>query len=402
MQDLTLEEALTAILADLPAGVAESVPLLEAHGRVLAEAVLAPMDLPCFDNSAMDGYAVRARETAAASSESPARLRLAGSVAAGENFDREVPEGACVRIATGAPLPPGLDAAVMREDTRFEEGSGEVLVLEGVKPWENVRLRGGDVKAGSVLASAGERLSSGHLALLAASGVEKVTAGRQPRTALLATGSELREPGQPLAPGQIYECNRLMLAPLVSRCGGIPKIFPLVGDDLRATRQALEDAFSAADVVITTGGASVGELDYVKRALAEAGGAVRFWRVAIKPGRPFLYGRRQEKVLFGLPGNPVSAFVTFLLLARPALLRWQGATDTSLPGYPGVLAEPLRNPDQRRHYVRVRVQEEEKVFAAGLQSSHAVGALAHANGLVEVPPGTSWSAGAVVRVLRWD
>jgi molybdopterin molybdotransferase len=400
-RDLELEAAVAAILAAVPAPVLESVPIAEAHGRVVAEAIRSLSDLPRFDNSSMDGYAVRAKEVSSAKPDAPSRLRLAGQAAAGAVFQGELAARCCVRVSTGAALPAGTDAVVMQEDTRAESGE-EILVFEAVKPWENVRLGGEDVKSGEILANAGEVLSSGQIGLLAAAGVAKAGMGRRPQVGLVAAGSELREPGEPIAPGQIYESNRLALAPLIRACGGVPKLLPLVIDALEPTRLALENAFTSGDVVVTTGGASVGEFDFLKAAFLAAGGELQFWQVAIKPGRPFFFGRRGAKLLFGLPGNPVSAFVTFLLLVRPALLRWQGAREVSLPTHPGVLAEPLENAGRRRHFIRVRVDAVGRVFSAGLQASHALGSLGLANGLVEVPPGASIPANATVQVLRWE
>ena len=275
-----------------------------------------------------------------------------------------------------------------------------VLVLDRARPWENVRLRGEDVKAGAVIATTGTRLGAGHLNLLAAVGNASVRVTKRPRIALVSTGSELRPPGKPLAPGQIYESNRPMLGALLAECGAEVRAFPLVPDTLTRTRNALARAFAECDAVVTTGGASVGKLDFVKAAFAELGGSQEFWKVAIKPGKPFIFGTLGGKFLFGLPGNPVSAFVTFLLLVRPALLRWQGASEVALPAHPGVLAEPLVNRGDRRHFVRVRVDGEGRVHSAGTQASHMLHSLAAANGLVEVPPGTTFAAGATVRVLR--
>jgi molybdopterin molybdotransferase len=253
-----------------------------------------------------------------------------------------------------------------------------------------------------VLAEPGDALTPARISLLAATGLARVPVGRRPAAGLLATGSELREPGQPLAPGQIYESNRLGLASLIRRAGAVPKVFPLVADSLAATRLALEQAFNQCDVVITSGGVSVGELDFIKQAFEQTGGSLEFWKVAIKPGRPFVFGSCRGKLLFGLPGNPVSALVTFLLLVRPALLRWQGAQDVSLPAYPGVLVEPLANPGQRRHFLRVKVDAAGKVRSAGIQASHILSASATANGLVDVPPETTLPAGKTVSVIRWD
>ena len=400
---IELEAALQRILASIPAPVSERIPLSDAHERILAEPAASPLDLPLFDNSAMDGYAVRAADVAAAKADSPVRSRVRGKVAAGEVFPGELTGGDCVRLFTGSPLPRGADAVVMQEDTRAAANApGEVLVLGAVRPWENVRLRGEDVKRGAVLAEAGDMLTPGKISLLAAVGASEVRVGQRPTVGLLATGSELREAGQPLAPGQIYESNRIGLAALARRAGAAPRIFLLVPDTLAATQAALEQAASECDMVVTTGGVSVGETDFVKAAFERLGGKLQFWKVAIRPGRPFVFGTRGEKFLFGLPGNTVSALVTFLLLVRPALLRWQGAREVALPACPGVLAESLANPGERRHFMRVRVNAAGNVLSAGLQASHALSSVAAANGLVDVPARTTLAAGATVPVMRWD
>jgi molybdopterin molybdotransferase len=400
---LELEDALAQILAALPAVTAETISPAQAHGRVLAGKISAPIDLPGFDNSSVDGYAVRAQDTTTAEADAPTRLKLIGKVAAGEQFDGKVGAGECVRIFTGSPLPRGADAIVMQEDTRVETGDADgVQVIEPVKPWENIRFRGEDVKRGAILMESGVAVTAGRIALLAASGLATVSVGRRPLVGLLATGSELREAGGALSPGQIYESNRPALAPLVLRCGGVLKIFPIVADSPTATRAALELAFAGCDLLVTCGGVSVGELDFVKQVFEELGGRLQFWKVAIKPGRPFVFGRRGEKFLFGLPGNPVSAFVTFLLLVRPALLRWQGAADVFLPAHHGTLAEPLANPGARRHFLRVTIDGGGKVRPAGVQGSHLLNSLAAADGLVDVPPRTTLPAGTNVRVLRWE
>ncbi len=405
---LTLEETQERISAALalaavgPLGT-EAVPLADALGRVLAVDVVAPLDLPLFDNSAMDGYAVRAADVAGASAEKPAVLRVVGRVAAGESFADEISLGECVRLFTGSPLPRGADAVVMQEDTQTDSAQPDIVrVLDAARPWENVRLQGEDVKRGAVLLAAGERLTAGRIGLLAAFGFPEITAARRPVVGLLATGSELREAGEKLAPGEIYESNRALLAPLVRAAGAEARLYPLVPDTAAATRAALALALAECDAVITSGGVSVGEFDFVKSAFEQLGGTLNLWKVAIKPGKPFVFGQLNGKHLFGLPGNPISALVTFLLLVRPALLKMQGACATELPTHPGTLAEPIANRGDRRHFVRVRVDAEGRVHLAGMQASHAVGALALANGLVEVSPQTTLAAGSAVRVLRWE
>ncbi len=395
---LELEDALKRILAAVPPATAERIPLWEGHERILLERMVSKVDLPPFDNSAMDGYAVRAIDVMRATADSPSKLRLVGRVAAGKVFAGEVGAGQCVRVFTGSPLPKGADAVVMQEDTKTQNEQ-EVLVFESAKNWENIRLNGEDIKGGATVGQSGENLSSGKLSLMMATGVKTVTVGRKPVIGLLATGSELVEPGQPLEPGQIYESNRLALAALTQTTGAVPRVFPLVPDDPGLTRAALEAAFHDCDAVVTSGGVSVGEMDFVKQAFEEAGGLLEFWRVAMRPGRPFVFGRLGQKLLFGLPGNPVSAFVTFLLLVRPALRRWQGARDVSLPACQGVLGEPFANDGNRRHFFRVRVDGDGKVWSAGTQASHMLSSLGTANGLLELAPQAVLPAGTTVKAL---
>src|SRR6266516_3246301 len=267
---IELEEALVRILSAIQPLEHETVALTEAADRVLAEPIVSPVDLPRVDNSAMDGYAVRAADLAAASAERPASLQVRGKVAAGGVYADKVAAGTCVRLFTGSPLPEGADAVVMQEDTRLDPSRPDtVWFLAAIRPWENVRLRGEDAKRGATLAEAGDRLTFGQIGLLAAAGLLELKVSRQPRVALLATGSELAESGGPLQPGQIYESNRAMLAALLKRAGARPDIFPLVPDTMEATRSALERALARCDAAITTGGVSVGEFDFVKAAFVQ-------------------------------------------------------------------------------------------------------------------------------------
>jgi molybdopterin molybdotransferase len=400
---ISLEEAQERILAAIEPLPAEKIRVQDALGRYLAAPIHSPVDLPPADNSSMDGYAVRAADLASATVENPVVLRLSGEARAGNAFAGSVEAGACVRIFTGATLPRGADAVVMQEDVKqAADQPGKIIMSEKVKPWENVRLRGEDVRQNALLAGAGDELTAQRLSLLAGAGVAEVTAGRRPVAGLLATGDELREAGRALPPGTIYESNRTGLSALARAAGAIPRVYPLVADDLALTKQALRTAFQECDVVVTSGGVSVGATDWVKQAFAEIGGQLDFWTVAVKPGRPFAFGRHGGKLLFGLPGNPVSAFVTFFLLARPALLRLQGAGDLRPPVSYGTLAEPLGNHGERRHFVRVVLDAGGQVRSAGSQASHILSSMARANGLVDVPPGTTWPAGTLVAVLRWN
>ena len=400
---LQLEEALARILEAIPPAALERVPLPLADGRVSAERVRATTDLPRFDNSSMDGYAVRASDVAEAGPETAVVLRLVGRVAAGEHFPGSMRSGECVRLFTGSPLPQGADAVVMQEDTRESRpGALEIQILARVQQGENVRSRGEDVRTGDVLVGLGETLMPGHLGLMAAAGVQELSVGSRPRVAVLATGSELKEPGQPLGPGEIYESNRPAIAALCRLAGALPRVFPIVPDSADATRSALASALETCDMVVSCGGVSVGDLDFVKSAFEGIGGALAFWRIAIKPGKPFVFGRLSNQFLFGLPGNPVSALVTFHLLVRPAIRRWQGAKNVSPHAVGGITTGPLENPGDRRHFFRVQLDAAGQVRATGMQASHVLSSLAAANGLVEVPPRTTVQPGSPVKVILWS
>ena len=393
---LSLEDAIARLLGGVtPVEGEERVAVGEAVGRLLAEEVKAVVALRGFDNSAMDGWAVRSEDVRSV----PAVLKCVANVPAGEVWKGTLGAGECVRIFTGSPLPAGADAVVMQEDARAE--LPKVTVLEGVKAWENVRFRGEDVKAGAVIGRRGESVSATMAGLLSACGIGEVKVKRVLRVAILATGSELKEAGEMLEGGEIYESNRVIIAALARRLGMEAVVKPIVLDELGATVVAIRDA-SGADAVITCGGVSVGEYDFVKGAVEELGGSVDFWRVAIKPGKPFVYATVFGKPLFGLPGNPVSALVTFWVLVRPALLKMAGASDVEAAVSWGKLAEEVRNPGDRRHFVRVAMDAEGNVRVSGAQASHRLGSLAAANGLIDVPAGATFESGRLVRVIWLD
>ena len=276
---IELEEANQRILDVLGSTGTETLALSDAATRVLAADISSPINLPAFDNSAMDGYAVRSVDAITGS-----RLRIIGEVPAGTVFEKEISEGECVRIFTGSPIPAGANAVVMQEDTHADKETIEIT--DGVKPFEHVRLRGEDIKQGEVIGHAGEMVTSGRLALLGACGTVEVSVYQRPVIGLIATGDELKEPGAKLGPGEIFESNRLALARLVEQTGAVPRIFPLVADMLASTIEGLKVAFSECDAVVTSGGVSVGEHDYVKEALERLGGSLDFWKVRIKPGNP--------------------------------------------------------------------------------------------------------------------
>ncbi len=394
-----LEEVRAELLSALQPLDSEEILLDHAAGRVLTSAPVSIAAVPPTDTVAMDGYALRAADTRS----TPVRLQVIGRVAPGEFFAAAIGPGQAVRVFTGAPLPAGADAVVMQEDTELVfPQTGEVTILEGVKPWESVRFRGEDVAAGRPLLAPGGRLGPTQLGLLAAAGVTTVRVGRRPRVGILVTGSELVTPGQTLKPGQIYESNGLMLRELLLAEGVEVEVTPAVPDREEALATALDRAWSRVDLLVTSGGASVGEPDLVRTMGRRLGGEIHDGEVALKPGKPFFWGVREGRVLTGLPGNPVSAFVTAVLLVLPAVRRLAGLRAVLPPLTPGTLAESLANDDRRRHFVRVRTDAAGHVSLAGIQASHRLGSLALADGLVDVPPQQSLLKGSPVEVIRWS
>jgi molybdopterin molybdotransferase len=375
---LTEQDALSAILAAVRPLETEELRLFEAGERVLAETVSALISLPRFDNSSMDGYAVRAVDAVAG-----AVLRVAGEQPAGPDQGLKVEVGTAVRVYTGAPIPAGANAVVMQEDC---DRKGDLLTIrESVAPGEFIRLRGGDLCEGQKITDAGARLNGPLLATLASQGIDRIRVFRQPKVAVLATGSELKSPGEPLGPGEIYETNRVMLQELVRNAGGIPRLFDPVPDQEDEHLRAFEEAASD-DVIVIAGGVSVGERDLVKSTLKKLGCDIELWRVAVRPGKPFLFGRLNKRWVFGLPGNPVSAFVTFLLFVRPALLAMQGWRGASLTKTQAILSKAVTNKGERPHYLRGCL-EAGRFMPFENQESHALFVLSRANALVQVGAG---------------
>jgi molybdopterin molybdotransferase len=392
---LTLDEAQERVLERARPLPSEPVPIAAAGGRVTGEDAYARVDLPPFVSSAMDGFAVRAADL-------PGTLPVAGESAAGRPYDGRLEPGCAVAISTGAVVPEGADAVVPIEDVVRKENSVEISV--GGVPGAHIRPRGGDIAAGDVVVPAGTRLTPARLAAAAASGIAELACRRRPRVVVLATGSELVGPGETLRPGQIYETNTLMLASAFAGDGA--EVVPQhpVADDEAELREALERGL-AADVLVTSGGVSVGEHDLVREAEHDLGVEEVFWRVSIKPGKPVLFGVRGETLVFGLPGNPVSALVGCELFVKPALRALQGLADP-LPRFePGRLATALRRTEERDEFVRARSRVDGDVLLLEPlvgQESHMIVRSGAADALVHVPRGNGeLAAGSTVRWLRF-
>ena len=391
---LTLEQAQALVLVHAHPLVAEPVPLEDAAGRVTAEDVRALVDLPPFASSAMDGFAVRAADL-------PATLPIVERIAAGRPAQHTLEAGEAMAISTGGVVPAGADSVipieyVVQHDNRIE-------VSETVPPGAHVRPRGGDVATGDVVVPAGVRLGPAQLGALAAAGVARVTCARRPHVSILATGSELARRGAPLELGQVYESNGLMLTAALAAVGADITALPVVADDESAHRAALEHGL-AADVLVTSGGVSVGPHDLVRAIEAELGVEEVFWRVAIKPGKPVSFGVRGETLVFGLPGNPVSSLVGCELLVKPALRALQGQRDPLPRRESGVLASPLQRNDGRAEFVRARSRlDRDGVVLEPLsgQESHMIVRAAAADAFVHVPRGDGeLAAGSRVTWIR--
>lgn len=398
-QAQTVDSALARILEALtPVAGREHVPLLDAYDRVLAADLHSPVDVPAWANSAMDGYALRA-------ADGDAPRRMVGTSLAGHPFAGMVDAGECVRIMTGAPMPAGADTVVMQEHVTRD---GDQARLGGApKAGDNVRHAGEDLRRGSLAVTAGTLLRPATVGVLASLGISEISVYRRLRVAFFSTGDELKPVGTPLAPGQIYDSNRYTLHGMLRRLGAQPLDLGRVPDDPAALEQALREASGMADVVITSGGVSVGEADFVKD-LLERLGQVKFWKINMKPGRPLAFGEISGATFFGLPGNPVSVMATFYQFVRPALLKRMGVAQVEpLPLLRVRCLDTLKKRPGRVEFQRGRLERDASgewvVRSTGSQGSHVLSSMSSANCFIVLPqesPGVE--AGGVVEVQLWE
>ncbi|MFK7967056.1 MAG: gephyrin-like molybdotransferase Glp [Burkholderiaceae bacterium] len=394
-----LEPALQELLGFIdPVGQTEVIDTIDAAGRILAQPVVSDIDVPPMDNTQMDGYVMNSADVA-----DGAKLAVSQRIPAG-HVGEPLAKGTAARIFTGAGIPPGADAVVMQEQVTVE---GEAIVL-GKAPESGawVRRRGEDIAAGGEILPAGTRLSPQAVGLAASVGLPTVTVRRKVRVACFFTGDELTMPGEPLKPGAIYNSNRYVLVSLLRALGCEVHDLGIVPDSLDATRAALREAAASSDLIVTSGGVSVGEEDHVKPAV-EAEGELRLWKLNIKPGKPFAYGqvRRDDQPaahFVGLPGNPVSSFVTFLLLVRPLILKLAGVSDTESKAVTLTADFTLPRPDRRREFLRARINEAGKLELYTNQSSAVLTSTVWGHGLIDNPPGGAIEPGQPVRFLSFD
>jgi molybdopterin molybdotransferase len=393
---LTVEEALEAIVSRVGPLAIERVDVLSALGRVLAEPVVSPSTIPPWPNSSMDGYAVRAHDTGRA----PVELAVVGRIIAGSMPSRALRAGEAMRIFTGAPLPEGADAVVPQEDVAAD--NGRITIAASVASGAYVRPAGEDVRAGDVVVQPGGSIGAAEVGLLATLGYSQVRVFRRPRVAILSTGNELADLGTEPGPGQIPNTNTYSLMAQVIEAGAEPINLGVAPDQLDAITERVRWGFDAADVLVSSAGVSVGELDLVRDALERSGVDLHLWKVSMRPGKPITFGTRGGRPVFGLPGNPVSAMVTFELFVRPALRRMAGARALDRPRISARALEKIENPGSRRGYLRVTLTPEAHGVGARLtgdQGSAILRSMVLADGLAVVAPDTTIAAGQPVDVI---
>jgi len=403
---IPLTDAQEHVLGRLTPGAVTATPRNDSLGLVTAEAIESQENIPPFANTAMDGFALRAEDVAAITPGNPAELRVVGTIAAGATGDMDVGPGQAARIMTGAPIPPGADAIVMVELTQLAADEQTVSVVESVPVGNHIRAAGEDMQPGQVVFEPGTELRPGHLGVLCTLGIESIATHGRPRVGVISTGDELVDGPQPLQRGQIRDSNRRTLLSMVAQTGAEPVDLGLIRDDEAAIEAGLVAGAESCDALITSGGVSMGDFDYVKMVLKRIAD-MRWMQIAIKPAKPMAFGLLGDTPVFGLPGNPVSSMVSFELFARPGIRKMMGFGADALhrPRLVGVAAEPLRRrSDGKTHFARVEADWDApagawSIRSAGGQGSHQLSAMAAANALAAIPDGDGLAVGDRAEII---
>ena len=410
---ISVETALEIILNEIKPLGKERVSILSALGRVLGEDISAHIDNPPWDNSAMDGYAVRTADTSEASKDRPAILKIIEDLPAGYTAKKDIKKGEAIRIMTGAPIPNGADAVVMVEDTELQgqeasasgAGKGQVKIFREAKVGDNIRKAGEDFKKGDIVLRKGGLIRPAEIGMLAAVGKSNIYVYQRPKVAVLSTGDELVEIDETLTHGKIINSNSYSISAQAQACGAIPIQLGIARDNKKNLREKLEAGLTA-DCIISSGGVSVGDFDFVKDVLKEMGSEMRFWKVAMKPGKPLAFGIIGDKPAFGLPGNPISSMVAFEQFARPAILKMMGRADIFKRPIPALLTRPIKKKPDRMHFVRAVIEEEKGQFYVTPlegQGSGILSSMVKANCLIILPENVKdMEKGSTVKVHTLD
>ncbi|MEW6455463.1 MAG: gephyrin-like molybdotransferase Glp [Acidobacteriota bacterium] len=386
---VSFEEALSIILSKINPLESKETELLNCLDLVLQEDVISPIDIPPFNNSAMDGYAVRSEDIKRASFEKPVVLEVIEELWAGKKTKCKIGERKAVKIMTGAPIPEGADTVVKVEDTKkIVDRKEYVKIFVSQSPGENIRLAGENVKRGELILSKGRVLGPAEIGMAASLGLTKLKVIRKPKIAVIATGNELVKPGKKLKEFMIYESNLYALASLIKKYSGIPINMGIARDNLAKIKDKINHAIMKSDLILTSAGVSVGEYDFVREALISINGNIYFWQVAVKPGKPLVFGEVHGKPLFGLPGNPVSNITSFLLFVRPAILKMMGKKPENLPIVKAILEEEIKKKGGRRHFLRGIIRfDGDRAFVktTGPQGSGILKSMVLANCLIVIP-----------------
>lgn len=396
----SLEDAQSIIGQHLVSLPAERIGILEAYERVLAQSIIAPLNLPPFNRSPLDGYALQGEDTRGATPDKPCCLKVVEKIPAGYAPQREIVTGTAARIFTGAPIPPGANTVVRQEDTR-QEGD-KVLIYQPVEPFSNFSCLGEDVNQGESILEQGQILTPACIGMLASLGIVEVPVYQRPKIGIISTGDELIAPPQPLPPGKIYNSNLYTFAGLVARSGGLPRLYPTVADQVALQQEALLHALQENHLVITTGGVSVGEFDVVNKTIESIGGTLLFWRIAVKPGTPSLAAKVGDKLIIGLSGNPAAATITYYLLVHPAIESLAGRKETGLPRVQARSEDAFTKTSGQRRFLRAKAFYRDGqlwVKLTGKQNPGVLKSMLYSNVLIDLPPRQTLVEEDLVNVL---